>query len=83
MFRRKLHKPSGNNSQIRPINQNRIRLKNPQRRNTQNKYQMQSKDHLMPKVNYHYNPIHKNTRNFNTLGGYATGTYRFSTASTV
>ena len=35
MFRRIFHKPSGNNGQIRSIHQNRIRLKNTQRRNTQ------------------------------------------------
>ena len=34
MFRRIFHKPSSNNGQIRSIRQNRIRLKNTQRRNT-------------------------------------------------
>ena len=35
MFRRIFHKPSSNNGQIRSIHQNRIRLENTQRRNTQ------------------------------------------------
>ena len=35
MFRRIIHKPSSNNCQSRSLHQNRIRLKNTQRRNTQ------------------------------------------------
>ena len=47
MLGRKFHKPSGKNSQIGSIDQNRTRLKNPQRRNTQN--QIPNAKHRPPK----------------------------------